>query len=72
MEKPTPEQLDHRYGWRPPQGTQGDHYVRIRKAVREFANVLLTCTPACREQERALDALDDLLAHCNAAIMRHG
>lgn len=71
FQKPTDEQLAHRFTHHPPVGNQAERYAAIRAKVLETAKFIVAETPCCREQTRALNALDEAMFLANAAIARH-
>jgi hypothetical protein len=71
-EKPTDEQLGHRFIHHPPTGTaQSERYAQVRGAVLQCAKTIRDLTPCCPEQSRAFNALDEAMFLSNAAIARH-
>ncbi len=70
FEKPTFEQLSHRYTYHAPKGDQAGRYEVIRAAILGAAKVCVERTPCCAEQTRALNALDEAMFLFNAAIAR--
>lgn len=72
FEKPTVEQLEHRYKHHAPKGDQGERYVNVRHAILQAAVTCVGLTPCCPEQTRALNAMDEAMFLFNAAIARNG
>lgn len=72
FEKPTFEQLSHRYTYHAPKGDQPGRYEIVRAAVLGAARIIVEQTPCCAEQTRALNALDEAMFLANAAIARNG
>lgn len=70
FEKPDSEQLHNRYSYHAPKGNQNERYELIRKGCFELAKIIVNNSPACREQERALEELDKVMMLTNAAIAR--
>jgi hypothetical protein len=71
FQKPTSDQLAHRFLHHPPKGDQADRYGRIRTLILACAEVCITLTPCSPEQMRALNALDEAMMLFNAAIARN-
>lgn len=71
FEKPTPEQLEHRFLHHPPFGDQADRYARIRKECARLAILIVDLTPVSREQALSLNALDQAMFLANASIARN-
>lgn len=71
FEKPTPEQLAHRFRQHPPKGDQAERYARVRTAIKGAAFICVELTPCSPEQTRALNALDEAMMLFNAAIARN-
>ena len=70
-QKPTDQQLLHRYMHHPPHGDQADRYARIRQAVLACARTIRDLSPCSPEQSRALNALDEAMMLANAAVARN-
>lgn len=70
FEKPTAEQLRHRFQYHAPTGDQPDRYSRIRETILAAATACVAMTPCSPEQTRALNALDEAMFLFNAAIAR--
>jgi len=70
FEKPTVDQLSHRYDYHAPKGDQADRYANVRHAIKQAAIACVGLTPCCPEQTRALNALDEAMFLFNAAIAR--
>ena len=71
FEKPTFEQLSHRYTYHAPKGDQAKRYETIRAAILGAAKIGVECSPCSPEQTRALNALDEAMFLFNAAIARN-
>jgi hypothetical protein len=71
FEKPTLDQLSHRFTHHPPVGDQAKRYETVRATILALAKVCVEQTPVCPEQSRALNALDEALFLFNAAIARN-
>ena len=71
-QKPTQEQLEHRYRHHPPAGDQAARYTDVRASILSTAQRCVELTPCCPEQTRALNALDEAMFLFNAAIARNG
>jgi hypothetical protein len=70
FEKPTADQLAHRYTYHGPKGDQANRYALVRGVILDAATKCVNLTPCSPEQTRALDALDDAMFLFNAAIAR--
>lgn len=71
FEKPTHEQLEHRYRHIRPTTEQGDRMSQMREKICDTAKFIVDNTPCCAEQTRALNALDEAMFLANAAIARN-
>ncbi len=71
FEKPTVDQLAHRFDHHPPKGDQGARYGEVRHAIKQAAVTCVRLTPCSPEQTRALNALDEAMMLFNAAIARN-
>lgn len=71
FEKPTVDQLAHRFDHHAPKGDQAERYGNVRHAIKQAAITCVGLTPCCPEQARALNALDEAMMLFNAAIARH-
>lgn len=71
FEKPTFEQLSHRYTYHAPKGDQAGRYEVIRAAILGVAKIGVENSPCSPEQTRALNALDEAMFLFNAAIARN-
>lgn len=69
--KPNLLELRRRYHYHPPHGDQAERYAKVRDNVFACAAACVMMTPACDEQDRALDALDQAMFLFNAAIARN-
>jgi hypothetical protein len=67
----TKEELENRYSYHAPQGTQAERYGKIRAKCLELAELIVENTPYSREQSSALTWLDNVMFHANAAIARN-
>jgi hypothetical protein len=72
FEKPSVDQLAHRFNHHAPQGDQAERYGNVRHAIKQAAVACVNLTPCCPEQTRALNALDEAMFLFNAAIARNG
>lgn len=70
FEKPTPDEIEHRFLHHPLKGDQADRYAKVRKVIAFCAGVCVELTPCSPEQARALNALDEAMMLFNAAIAR--
>lgn len=71
FEKPTEDQLAHRYTYHAPKDGQPERYAKIREAILVAAIGCVALTPCSTEQTRALNALDEAMFLFNAAIARN-
>ncbi len=69
-QKPTDEVIERRYGYRHMTTEQLECYYAIRRGVGQLARLVVTNTPCCPEQTRALNALDEVMALSLFAIER--
>ena len=67
----TQEDLDRRFTYHSPVGTQPERYVAIRAKAKELAQLYLDATPSSREQSVALTELESSVMWANAAIARN-
>ena len=70
FEKPTVDQLTHRFGGRYPKGDQPLFNSQVRHAIKQAAVECVRVTPCSPEQSRALNALDEAMYLFLAAIER--
>lgn len=63
--------LDNRFKYHAPHGTQPDRYVEIRNLAKNLATDILAKTPTSREQSLAITALEECVMWANAAIARN-
>ena len=68
----TDEELTNRFTYHPPKPEDPEVYGTIRQTALDFANRLVTVTPASREQSLAITALEEAVMWANAARARHG
>ena len=67
----TQQDLDTRFTYHSPTGTQPERYVAIRAKAKELAQLILDSTPSSREQSVALTELETAIFWANAAIARN-
>lgn len=67
---PSDEEIEIRFTHHFPKNDQADRYVFLRKKAGELARHIVRNTPACHEQRRALEHLEEALMLSNAAIAR--
>ncbi len=65
------EDLDNRFTYHAPKGTQVARYEIMRDRAKDFAEYIVAQTPASREQSRALTKLEEVMFWANAAIARN-
>lgn len=70
FQKPTDEQLAHRYKHHAPHSDQVERYTLVRGAILTAAKLCVGASPCSPEQARALNALDEAMMLFNAAIAR--
>jgi hypothetical protein len=68
--KPSDAELTRRYDYHAPQGDQAQRYQEIRQSCLILAHTVRDLTPCSPEQNRALNALDEVMFLANAAIAR--
>ena len=71
MPSPTKEELQNRYNYHAPVGSQAERYHTIRSTILELAELICELTPYSREQSTALNYLDQVMFNANAAIARN-
>jgi hypothetical protein len=64
--------LHELFRYHSPTGEQQEQYQELRKAAYEFANVILTLTPVCQDQQVALRKVREAVMTANAAIATKG
>lgn len=67
----TQQDLDNRFTYHPPQGSQQNRYVLIRDHAKELAEFIVSNTPDSREQSLAITNLEQAIFWANAAIARN-
>lgn len=63
--------LDNRFTYHAPSGTQPERYVALRAKAKELAELIVKLTPYSREQATALTKLEECSMWANAAIARN-
>lgn len=63
--------LDRVFKYHTPTNEQVERYARLRQKAKEFAALILACTPDSHEQQLALDDVQSAVMHANAAITIH-
>ena len=63
-------ELETRFTYHPPTGTQAERYGQMRSNAGELANWIMENAPDSREQSLALIKLDEVVFWTNAAIAR--
>lgn len=71
MPSPTMAELEHRYLYHAPFGSQNERYQEIRNQCLKLAKLISDTTPFSREQSTALTHLDSVMFNANAAIARN-
>ena len=64
------DDLNKRFTYHPPTGTQPDRYVAIRATALDLAHKILNFTPEGREQSLAITKLEEAVMWANSAIAR--
>ena len=64
----TDQDLDSLFSYRPPRGDQAERYNVIRYVAKDFARVILECTPAGPDQTAAIRKVREAVMTANAAI----
>ena len=64
------EELQTRFTYHPPTGSQSQRYEQCRSNANELAVWIIVSSPESREQSLALTALDEVVFWTNAAIAR--
>jgi len=67
----TQETIDNNFVYHRPFGTQPERYEQIRAKAKEFAEFVVTNTPASREQAVFLTNLEQAVFWANASIARN-
>lgn len=66
----TKAEIENRFSYHAPTGTQAERYQELREAFKRLAYIILERTPASEEQEDALKKLGEASMLANAAIAR--
>lgn len=61
-------QIDNWFRYHAPKEDQQERYERIRASAKDFAMVLVECTPQSADQTSALRKLRECVTTANAAI----
>ncbi len=64
--------LNRRFTYHPPNGSQPERYVAIREKAKELAFLMSQCCAESRELSSALTRLEEAVFHANAGIARNG
>lgn len=64
--------LDWLFTYHVPKPDQLPKYEKIRKAAKEFAQVILDETPQCADQSHAIRLVRDMMMWANASIACEG
>jgi hypothetical protein len=70
-QKPTLDQLRHRFSYHPPHDDQQRRYELIRELIGDLAIRLVNLTPCSPEQSWMLNSLDEVMFLANASIARN-
>lgn len=60
--------LDNWFSYHQPINDQQERYVKLRDKAKEFAQLILDCTPACADQTAALRKLRETVMAVNQTI----
>jgi hypothetical protein len=69
--EPIDPDIEKRFTYHPPKGSQLARYERLRAAAKSLAYLIKQSTPYSREQSLALTHLEDVVYCANAAIARN-
>jgi hypothetical protein len=64
----TKSTLDNWFQYHPPKGDQQERYIKIRDKAKEFAELILNCTPSCADQTAAFRKLRETVMAVNLTI----
>ncbi len=64
--------LEKRFTYHAPNGSQPERYVAIRQKAKEFATLLVQTVHQSRELSSALTKVEEACFHANAGIARNG
>ena len=64
------KEMDARFTYHAPKGSQPQRYESIRAKAKEFAEFIDGLTPSSREQSLALTKIEEAVFWANAAIAR--
>ena len=65
------DDLDTRFRYHPPHGTQAERYERLRVSGRNLAELINELCPDSREKSSAMTNLEQSVMWANAAIARN-
>lgn len=68
---PRYEEIANRFTYHPPTHTQELQYKVIRRHAKELGFLIEQYCPVSEEKKTALNRLDEVVMHANAAIARH-
>ena len=60
--------IDNRFTYHPPVGSQQERYIAIREKAHELATLIAQCSTESREQSLALTYLQNAVMWANAGI----
>ncbi len=63
--------LENRFTYHAPKGSQPERYVALRAAAKELATLIVQCSHASRERSLALTHLEEAIFWANAGIARN-
>jgi len=64
-------EIDKRFTYHAPKGDQAARYQELRDAAKTLAELIVSKTPASREQSLALTSLEETCFWANASIARN-
>lgn len=70
MEEDIEDVLDRAFTYHPPKGDQVERYQRIRDAAREFAEVVIECTPRVGRYS-LIEKIQETVMKANACIAQN-
>lgn len=68
----TKAMVENNFLYHPPKsGSQSEKYETLRSKAKEFALLIIDCTPESREQSLAITKLEESVIWANASIARN-
>lgn len=68
MASVTPRDIENWFSYHSPTQEQVGRFEKLREAAKQFAYVIVECTPECADQAAALRQLRETVMSANAAI----